>query len=184
MRMNKFFFIIVILFLCFGCAENDQDLSAIKDHNPVQQKNAINSVIDNETTGAASELFALLSDNSRDKEVRLLAIKAVEDLEAEGAAEALIRLLAIESDNEILKAAIESLGKLQVVEAVPVLSKMLQPEPGNLILSEDVELEIIWALGFIGDKAAVPVLSGLLNAEDEFIRYNAYQALSQIANQD
>jgi HEAT repeat protein len=55
---------------------------------------------------------------------------------------------------------------------VPALVQLLEKETNKY--------PIIWALGEIGDKSAVPALNRLLASGDKYMRYNANKALSKI----
>jgi len=74
-----------------------------------------------------------------------------------------------------LSQAVEALGKLASAESVPELLALAR-RPG-------VNLTAIWALGSIGDKQAVPLLTDLLESDDEYVRYNAFRALKMIAGE-
>lgn len=184
MLIYRLTLIAAILFFCAACSENDGNVVVLTDNNPMQLKSSINYIVEHEIKGKTPELLTIAKDTAQDKELRIHAIKAVGDLGGNDDAGALLAVLDSESDNDTRKAIVEVLGILKSRDAGPVLQKMLLSESGTDALDENLRLTTIWALGNIGDKSAVPVLSGLRNVQDEYVSYNACQALKQISNQE
>jgi len=182
--MYRLVLIAAILFFCAACSENDGDVVVLTGNNPMQLKSSINYIVEHEIKGKTPELLAIAKDTTQDKELRILAIKAVGDLGGNDDAKVLLTLLDTESDHETRKAVVEVLGILKSRDAGPVLQHMLLSESGADGLDENLRLTIIWALGNIGDESAVPVLSRLRDVQDEYVNYNACQALKQISNQE
>ncbi|HJN76616.1 MAG TPA: HEAT repeat domain-containing protein [Myxococcota bacterium] len=156
--------------------------------------------------GPAPEAIAtgISSDNPTVRQDMVVAAKLVDDPVV---IEALIG--ALEDDSTVIRvSAIESLADLSAVEAVPAICERLDDDeegvrraavdalgrlqdPGGTealieYLDEHragrVPLNALWALGNIGDPAALPILSRFREHEDPYVAYNADLALRAIGD--
>jgi tetratricopeptide (TPR) repeat protein len=80
-----------------------------------------------------------------------------------------------EKQPRIRRKVIEVLAKSKSREALPALVKLLGEEKNKYV--------VIWALGEIGDPAAIPLLNRLLASADKYEKYNAHRALQNIESQ-
>ncbi len=189
-RMRKKFLIILLLFLpicLFGCSADEEGglakdlirrlsndtekyLKDLESENIMVRKKAINYLGEKRTKAAVPLIIEILN-TGQPKTIRLSSIAALGNIGESSSVEALIGLLE-ERDDEIRNAAIRVLGSIKDPRAVrPLL---------DILYDKDVQLTVIWALGNIGSKSAIPVLTRLLSDEDKFVRYNTAQSLKKI----
>ena len=169
-------FIVLMISLAFfgGCTLNDTEkyIEKLKSENITVQSEALLYFGEAKERNVVPLIIELLKPDNA-KEVRLKAVEALGKIDDSRAVEPLIGVLA-DSDKDIRKAVVEALGKVKDPEAVDPLISVLN--------DEDVQLAAIWALGNIGDKRAVPVLTGLLSSPDKYVRYNVVQSLKRIGS--
>ncbi|MCK6526433.1 HEAT repeat domain-containing protein [Myxococcota bacterium] len=108
-------------------------------------------------------------DSNRD-----IRARAVESLGILGDKRAVPALIAALDDRDpgVRREAVEALGKLKDPAAAAPLMKLLA--------SEEKPYDVIWALGQIGDRAAIPQLTTMLESRDKYLAYNAMMALRRI----
>ena len=189
-KLRKKFLIILLVFLpicLFGCSADEEGglvkdligrfsndtekyLKDLKSENTMVRKKAINYLGEKRTKAAVPLIIEILNMD-QSKAIRLSSIVALGNIGESSSVEALIELLK-ERDDEIRNEAIRVLGSIKDPRAVrPLL---------DILYDKDVQLTVIWALGNIGEKSTVPVLTRLLSHEDKFVRYNAAQSLKKI----
>lgn len=122
---------------------------------------------------AVEIMVGQLRDGKESEDIQLGILKALGELgqRTEVPVSPLVKRLRDENPRIRLQ-AVESLGKIRNPEAVPALIELLDIETNKY--------PIIWALGEIGDRTAVPALNRLLVSEDKYVRYNAGRALAKI----
>jgi len=175
MKTNIRVLLCTLMLFNIGCHFNDTEkyLNDLENENVMVRNNAIYYLGEHKEKLAVPMLIELLN-NDQPKETRLMAIESLGKIGNGSSVDALVSAL-IEKDNEIRIAAIEALGKIKDPKAVKPLITIL-----NDIDNRDIQIPTIWALGNIGDKNAIPVLTKLLGAQDKDIRYNANQALKKM----
>ncbi len=118
---------------------------------------------------AVPSLLALSSN--KDGFLRQRAILALGEIRDGRAIDPLIRALG-DKEDYVRESAASSLGHLRDPKAVEPLIALLAKEP----------LDVMGALGEIGDKRAVPHLIPLLKHEEEFMRQHGAFALEEIVD--
>lgn len=188
MRISLFVFV-VLCALVSGCSTvTEQDLADLQSANAIVVKEAVDRISrgpgfpvnlmgplarkGNETK-AVSIMIEVLDGERGSKDVKLSILKALGDLgkRTEVPAAPLIKKLE-DKDPHVRHCAIEALGKARSKEALPMLVKLLEQETDRY--------PVIWALGEIGDYAAIPHLDRLMASGDDYAIYNAYRALAKI----
>lgn len=119
-------------------------------------------------------LIVALEDDSA--LIRASAVESLADLEAVDAVPAICERLN-DPEDLVQRAAVDALGRLQDPAAAPALIEHLDNQRGGRI-----PLNALWALGNIGDVAALPILSRLREHEDPYVAYNADLALREIGD--
>ena len=152
-----------------GTDEGVASLECLKSNNALLQMRAIDFAAEERESAAVPGLIDLL--DSPIEEVRLKSVFALGRIGSQEAVPALIERLDDEK-LEIRREAVTSLGKLKNPEAIHPLVLLLD--------SEELELSVIWAIGNIGDRRAIPILNDLLASEDTYVRYNASVALAKL----
>jgi HEAT repeat protein len=172
-----------------GCTTvSEDDLAALKSHNPVLKQKTLRSISEaggfpvdwvdtfvnrkNEEKAIAI-MVKLLRSGKESKDIEISILKALENLSKKRVVPTspLIEKLTDE-DSRVRAKAIEAVAKAKAKEASPLLVKQLEGDQNKYVL--------IWALGEIGDKSAVPALNGLLRNQDENVQYIARKALEKI----
>lgn len=82
-----------------------------------------------------------------------------------------------ESNPFVLRASAHSLGQIRSRASVPVLIVVLQDEKA----ASDVRREAAFALGAIGDAAALPALRDATTASDPYLSAGAHEAIRKIS---
>jgi HEAT repeat protein len=141
------------------------------------------------TTAVAPLIERLTSDKKNS--VRGAAAVALGEIANEEAVDALTQLLSSQmvslgtkkaskskrSENAfVLRSAAHSLGQIASRRAVPTLVALLEDET----MEDDVRREAAFALGAMGDSAAIPALQKALNADDPYLSMTAQEALRKI----
>jgi len=168
--------LLCVIFLA-GCVFTDTEryISDLKSENVVAQRDAIFWLGEKKKKAAVSPLMDLLAIQ-RPKVIRLEAIIALGKIGASDPVDRLISILE-ETDNDILVAVIEALGKIEDPKAVKPIADLLT---NNALRNGAARITAIWALGNIGDRNAIPILTRLSGESDRFIAANASIALKQI----
>ena len=110
------------------------------------------------------------------EQVQVHAIETLAELEATQAVPRLIEIVEAEAASaRVMRAAVDTLGRLKDAAAVPPLIAYLEAREAT-----DPPLNAIWALGFIEDHRALPVLSRLRDSKDPYVRWNATLALRNL----
>lgn len=153
-----------------ACGPSDEDIANnLQSPNPVVREDTAKIARNFGSDAVNAALVVAISDPS--PTVRLNAVESLADLEVLSAAKPLADLLPTEPDPAVQKAIIDTLGRLKDPVAVPALVAWLDANP------EKPPLNAIWALGNIGDKGALDVLSRMRESQDVYVRYNATAAL-------
>ncbi len=126
-------------------------------------------------TKAARVIQTLLTDkaNVHDVEFNLLGLAALGRLAEDVEVPVSVFLRKLQSDDPRIRTrTVEVLAKMGSPEAISPLIRMCAQDADNYA--------VIWALGKIGGPEAVSFLNQLLASDNEFVRYNAYHALSNV----
>ncbi len=185
-------FAICALILCLlvsACTTvTEEDLTDLQSPNAVAKKEALDRI--SKGPGFPLELVApvlnrgneekavaivleLLHNGRETKDMQLSVLRALGRLgtKTKVSASPLIEKLK-DNDPDIRRGAIEALTKTKSQEGLQALMRLLASEPDKYA--------VIWALGEIGDPAAIPTLDQFLASADEYERYNAQKALAKI----
>jgi HEAT repeat protein len=143
-------------------------------------------------TRSASAVSPLIERLARDKKpgVRGAAVVALGEIGNESGVVELAQILQPQlagnskkkkSKNKenlfVLRSAARSLGQIRSRAGVPALLAVVQDENAE----SDVRREAANALGSIGDPAALPILSSVMNATDPYLARAAYDASRKIS---
>jgi len=166
----------ILLFLALtGCSLSSDDISRnLQSPNPAVRVDTAKISRNFGSDEVEKALIGALDDEI--VQVRIHAIESLAELEAEQAVPALVQL--VEKDEvppRVLKAAVDTLGRLGDVQAVPTLIAYLEAREDKA-----PPLNAIWALGFLEDHRALPVLSRLRESKDPYVRWNATVALRNL----
>lgn len=139
--------------------------------------------------GSSSAVATLIERLTTDKkpEVRGAAAVALGQIGNVGAVPSLTAILAPiastskkkskgEQDVFVLRAAARALGQIKSSDGVPALIKVLE----NPEAESDVRREAAWALGAIGDAAALSALAFARTASDPHLSQAAHDAIQKI----
>ncbi|MBN9391224.1 MAG: HEAT repeat domain-containing protein [Chloroflexi bacterium] len=127
-----------------------------------------------EKTRITQLLIKALADPAR--EVRIVAIDYLGNLEAQEGFEPLLKLLA-DPDDKIRESAIDALRKIGNREAIEFILGYLNDK------SSDVRAISVWALGELEAHQAVEKISGLLTDSDERVRFWAAWSLAMLGDE-
>jgi len=124
---------------------------------------------------AVAVMLELLRSGKEPKDIRRIILKSFGTLgqRTEIPVRPLLDALKDE-DPRIRYVAIEVIGKTKQLKAVDALIKLL----GRTM---DQDYAVLWALGEIGGDKALPVLNRMAFSDNEYLRYNAFKALSKIS---
>ncbi len=102
--------------------------------------------------------------------------QAIERIAAEGGTQAVERLLPLidDPDSQVAKAAVQALGKLKVVQALPDLQRVLRSVVADLREAAAV------AITHIGDPQGVPILAQALRDPCAAVRWQAAKGLDTL----
>ena|GEM_PF-2299166 len=178
-----------LLFLISSCAQvSDEDVRDLRSANTAEQRKALHKIArgegflsmwtgsDSSKERAVEVIQTLVSDEnaSYDIEFRLLALHALEKLAEKAHVPDSVFIQHLDSDDRrIRRQAVQTMAKVGGEKAAAALTRLIRQEANNY--------EAIWALGEIGGTEVVPVLNGMLNSDDGFVRYNAHKALKKIS---
>lgn len=162
----------ILLLLILGCAGDvELLLSELDSVNPAVRQAAVVDARSLDDARVVAALEQLLSDP--DRQVRLDAMLSLDALPS-GVKPATLSPLMSDKDPKMARAAIDAMGRLQNAGGAPGLIALLNSNP------ETPPLNAIWALGQTGAPEAVPVLAELRKHPNEFVSYNADQALRDL----
>lgn len=180
-------FLLSMVFIA-GCSSvAERDLVDLRSPNVMVKKAAIERIprwsgqfdILRRNVGRANEkqaaliLLELLKEEKEPREVQLSVMRALTRLNDDMEVSMLPLLEKLDhQDRGIRFQAVETLAKLKTKGALDALVELLH--------EENNKLPIIWALGEIGSQEATPTLNDLLESDDQYVRYNAHQALVKI----
>lgn len=157
----------------FGC-QTETYLEGLKSENIAVRNDAAYHLGEKKEKSAVPALIKLLTSDKHG-ETKLSVIEALGKIQEGSSVNSLVAALK-ENDIKIKIAAIEALGQIKDPRAVQPLL--------NTLSDTDTRLFAIWTLGNIGDRGAVPALTKLLGDHDQYLRYNASQALKKIGLED
>jgi tetratricopeptide (TPR) repeat protein len=122
---------------------------------------------------AVTIMLRLLHNGRETKDMQLSVLKALGQLGGKTKVPASPLIMKLKDKNpDIRRGAIEALAKTKSQEGLPALMQLLD--------SKRDKYAVIWALGEIGDPAAIPTLDRFLASADPYERYNAQKALAKI----
>ncbi|MBW2173998.1 MAG: HEAT repeat domain-containing protein, partial [Deltaproteobacteria bacterium] len=176
MRRSLAIWVSVLVLLVSGCTSlTEEDLADLQSPNSMIKKEAINRIA--RGPGFPNKFMGpLLQRNNEEEAVSILIefLDSKDELEDEqiNILKALLRLCQTtkvpsspliekldEKQPRIRRKVIEVLAKSKSREALPAMVKLLGEEKNKYV--------IIWALGEIGDPAAIPLLNRLLASADK-----------------
>ncbi len=179
----------VLVLLVSGCTSlTEDDLADLLSPNSMIKKEAIGRLSErpgfplmfmgpllkrSNEQKAVNILLDLLDRGDEPEDTQIVILKALLRLcqTTEVPSSPLIEKLN-EKKPRIRRKIIEVLAQSKSREALPALMKLLEEEKNKYV--------IIWALGEIGDPAAIPLLNKLLASADKYEKYNANRALQKI----
>jgi HEAT repeat protein len=151
--------------------QETRSIDRLKSENPVLKKQAVIYLGQHRCAEAVPPLLELLN-SEQPRDLLLAVINALGAIGGQPAADQLIPVLS-DKDLDVRPAAIVALARMRSRNAVSPLAELAR--------SGEPRLPAIWALGQIGDPAAVPVLKELLKNPDKDVSYNAMQSLKKLA---
>ncbi len=179
----------MILLLGSGCSGvTNADLEALESSNAILRKDAVIKIGEGRglripfldgVSGRGNErkaskiMAAALRDGKESHEMQLDMLEALAALDGYAAAPISVVLSKLNGeDPDMQEHAIHVLAKMKREEATPALIRLLE--------AKENPYSVIWALGEIGDHRSIDVLNRLLAHDDQYVRYNAYEALAKI----
>lgn len=151
----------------------DTVVVGLQNQNPAVREDMVKVARNANDPEVIKALITTLNDPAPG--IRIEAIESLAHLGASDAVPAIVERLSDE-DDLVQRAAVDALGKLADPRgASPLVTFIEQREPTGR-----VPLNAIWALGNIGDGAALDVLARLRNNSDPYVIYNACWALRNI----
>ncbi len=172
----------MLLVLLVACGAGPDEIAmAIASENPVMREDGAKIAQNFDDQVVIDALVSVLADPS--EQVRLNAIESLAELEAVGAAPAIIARLEGDESPKVRRAAADALGRLLAKEGVPPLLAYLATFGAN----DHEQLAAVWAVGHIGNeggldpevkKAALVALVHLRDTTtDRYVQYNVNVAL-------
>jgi len=159
------------LLLLAGCGTNRYYISILSSsQNDLLKQEAIQYFGEHCVKRAVPVLSRVALDKSQSIDIRRKAVWALAQIRD---AKATKDLLPLAAEKEMVPNLLVLFANTKSKDSVPLLIEMAAT-PG------DVQLAVIWALGKIGDKRAVPILTRLSKDADKYVVYNATQALKRI----
>lgn len=159
--------------LLAACGPSADDIARnLQSQNPVVREDTAKIARNYGSDAVIQSLITALADPS--PVVRRNAVDSLAELEATAAGAPLLELLGRETDERVRRQIIDALGRLDIREAGPALIALLEADEAN------PPLNAIWALGRVGDAAALPVLTRLRDSSDPYISWNAADALREL----
>ena len=140
--------------------------------NSVSLSTAMYYLSEDAETNAVPKLLGIVTNTNALDSIRIEAIEALGKMGSASATAVLVEQLK-DANGDLRKRSIDALGRIGDDRAVEPLIEMLS--------DEQARLHAIRALGDIGSTNAIPGLSALVQNEDQYVRYNANQALKDIA---
>lgn len=177
MRITFQGLLLLIFLLLTGCFSEDSEqyLADLQSENITVRENGAFNLGKLKEKKAAPALVQLLA-SEHSKNVKLIIIDALAEINDEGSIEALIATLK-ETDSDILIRTIEALGKIGSPKATQALIELLNNE--DLL----IKLTTIRALGNIKDQQSIAALTDLIGDSSKYVEYNAIQALKKIGDE-
>ena len=190
MKTGRLVVTLSLITLIFGCSGvTDKDLQNLSSENLAAKRAALQAIANKPFSlkalagfkksekKAARVIQTLLTDKAsvHDVELNLLGLAALGRLAEDVEVPVSVFLRKLQSDDPRIRTrAVEVLGKMGSSEAILPLIRMSAQDTENYA--------VIWALGEIGGPEAVSFLNQLLASDDEYVRYNAYNALSKVTS--
>lgn len=191
-------FPIIIIVLVLGmsaCSSvSREDVHDLTDANPITRQEAIDRIAGhvggpvadkllNRTNAqqAVELMIELFHDCEKCTELQLNILSALGALTPHVELPTSLWGAAVKhNDARVCARAVEIAAKARNHDAVPILIECVE----NNTLDSNNKYAAIWALGEIRGQEAVSCLKRLLKNDDEYIHYNAYQALAKIAKNE
>jgi len=166
-----------ILVLLWQMNENkiEQYVQKLDSDNMVTLEEAVFYMGEEEFSDEIPKLLKLLISESGNRRVVIETLKALGKMKDKSATDGVISMLD-HPDKGVRREAVWCLGMIGDENATLHLLEML--DTGELVL------EVISSLGSIGDKRVVPALSRLMDSNDKFVKFNAYQSLRKIGKEN
>ncbi|MEX2243387.1 MAG: HEAT repeat domain-containing protein [Fimbriimonadaceae bacterium] len=114
--------------------------------------------------------------------VRQIVIRALGELKAKEAVEAIIEVLRRGDESHVMSTAVEALGEIGDPRAIPVLVENLGRQVPSQIGSPSTSWAEIFALGKFGEQA-IPALEPLVRSDDKTKAGAALRALAEIKSE-
>ena len=167
----------LFLALLTGCGPSSEDIAGnLASSNPVTREDTAKIARNFGSPEVEAALITALEDPAQ--KVRYNALESLIELETVEAVPAIMAMLEVESDRDVEKLAVDALGRMKDPQAVPTLIAYVETCRDDP--SRSVPLNAIWALGFIGDAQALTLLSELRESPDNYVAWNADQALKSL----
>ena len=147
-------------------------VDGLASENPIEREAMARDAASIDDPRVIEALIGALEDRSVD--VRRHAVESLGALRAPDAIPSLCDLVERDPAVGVQRAAITALARIGDARAVPVLVRHLEAH------RDAPPLDVIWALGEIGDPSAVAILSELRRSGDVYVSYNASKALARI----
>lgn len=140
--------------------------------NPVVRQDMVEAAKTVDDPAVVEALHAVLQDES--PRIRTEAARSLGELASPDSVEPLLPLL--DDDSEDVRAAtVTALARIGDPAAVEPLIQAARSGGA-------VRLDVLWALGVLGDGRAMPLLSELQEHPDPYVAFNAHRALSEIGD--
>ncbi|MFT5683483.1 MAG: HEAT repeat protein [Myxococcota bacterium] len=166
-----------VLALLIACGPAPEDIAGnLSSANPVTREDTAKIARNFGSPEVEAALIESLQDPTQ--KVRYNALESLIEMETVAAVPAIMAMLEVESDREVEQLAVDALGRMGDPQAVPTLIAYIETCRDDGVRS--IPLNAIWALGFIGDGRALPLLSELREDSDIYISWNADQALKKL----
>jgi hypothetical protein len=149
-------------------------LALVDDPSPLVREASAKALQRLNSQGPNGELASAMLDSS--ESVRLAALRSAQHINVFTGVESVLGLIGDESA-AVRRAAAEALGSMRVGDAVGGLMAVATP---GVEADPAVRQRAIWALGQIGDPAALDVVSAALEDADPFVRDAATAALRRL----
>ncbi len=160
-----------LVLLLSACASNaEQYLTDMKSPNPMVRLGAVTQARQ-EKEPKLVQALSQVSISDANATIRSRAVESLGVIGDKSAIPSLIRALG-DDDRKVRREAVEALGKLKDPAAVRPLLAMAK--------TEDKPYDVVWALGQIASKEAIPILTPMLDSSDKYLAYNAMMALRRI----
>jgi HEAT repeat protein len=165
----------LLLLTLLACGPSSDDIARnLESPNPAVRIDTAKIARNFGSDGVEQALIGAIYDQI--EQVRVHAIESLAELEAKQAAPALVELLVAEEGSpRVLRATVDTLGRLGDTDAVPAIIAYIEAREKT-----SPPLNAIWALGHLEDHRALHVLSRLRESSDPYVRWNATEALRNL----